>query len=211
MPSRFPKPPSRATLRDEREIEKSLLVNLYAEGAESLAFQPIVAAGAQAAEPHASAGNYRIRKGDTVLFDFGAAFAGYNADVTRTVFVGAPNDAEGRLHETVKEANRVGREAIRPGVTASAVDDITTKVLEASPFAAYILTKTGHGLGLDVHEAPQIMRGNEQVLEPGMVCTIEPGLYIPGVCGVRIEDDVVVTENGAESLTTFSRELRVVE
>lgn len=205
-----------ATLRDvhvgvtEREIEKSLLLNLYAAGAEALAFHPIVAAGAKAAEPHASAGNDRIRSGDTLLFDFGASFAGYNADVTRTVFVGDPDDAGRQLYETVREANRIGREAARPGVTASAVDDITTKFLEASPFAAYILTKTGHGLGLDVHEAPQIMRGNDEVLAPGMVCTIEPGLYIPGVRGVRIEDDVVITENGAESLTTFPRELRVI-
>jgi Xaa-Pro dipeptidase len=114
------------------------------------------------------------------------------------------------MYAVVQEANAVGRGAAKAGTTAASVDDITTKVLEASPFAEFILTKTGHGLGLDVHEAPQIMRGNEQVLEPGMVCTIEPGLYVPGVRGIRIEDDVVVTAGPAESLTTFSRDLRIV-
>lgn len=194
----------------EREVEKTLLANLFASGAEALAFHPIVAGGPQAAEPHASAGGYRLREGDTLLFDFGASFGGYNADITRTVFVGEPDADARRMYEAVREANRVGRAAAKPGVTASEVDDITTKFLEASPYAGYILTKTGHGLGLDVHEAPQVMRGNHQVLASGMVITIEPGLYVPGVRGIRIEDDVVIAETGAESLTRFPRELRVV-
>jgi Xaa-Pro dipeptidase len=194
----------------ERAVERMLLANLFAAGAEALAFSPIVVGGAQAAEAHGSAGAYRLRAGDTLLFDFGASADGYNADITRTVFVGEPDAAARRLYETVREANRIGKAAARPGVTASEVDDLTTAFLEASPYAEYILTKTGHGLGLDVHEAPQVMRGNPQVLEPGMVVTIEPGLYVPGVRGIRIEDDVVIREDGAESLTRFPRELRVV-
>lgn len=194
----------------EREIEATLLIRLYAAGAESLAFPPIVVGGAQAAEPHGSAGDYRLKAGDTLLFDFGAAVDGYNADITRTVFVGEP-DAEARaFYETVYAANKLGRDMAKPGLTAGAVDDAVLSFLEASPFGDGELIKTGHGLGLDVHEAPQIMRGNGAVLEPGMVFTIEPGLYRPGKRGVRIEDDVVVTETGIESLTSFPRELRVV-
>jgi Xaa-Pro dipeptidase len=204
------------TLRDVRpgitegEVEGELLRHLYAAGVKELAFSPIVVGGAQAAEPHGHAGGYRLGRGDTLLFDFGAAHEGYNADITRTVFVGEPEDDARRLYETVLDANRIGRDAVRPGMTASAVDDAVQRYLEASPFAANIVHKTGHGLGLDVHEAPQVMRGDETVLEPGMVITIEPGLYMPGLRGVRIEDDVLVTESGAESLTRFPRELRVV-
>ena len=205
-----------ATLPDVRvgmrelDVERLLLANLFGQGAPALAFPPIVVAGANAAEAHAAAGDCRIKSGDTLLFDYGAAYKGYNADITRTVFVGEP-DAEARaMYATVEEANRIGRAAAKPGVTASEVDDITTRFLEASPFRQHILTKTGHGLGLDVHEAPQIMRGNHQVLEPGMVCTIEPGLYPAALRGIRIEDDVVITETGSESLTGFPRELTVV-
>jgi Xaa-Pro dipeptidase len=194
----------------EREVEAELLRNLYAAGATEMAFPPIVLGGAQAAEPHGHAGGYRLQRGDTLLFDFGAAHQGYNADITRTVFVGEPEDDARRFYETVQEANRIGRDSVRPGMTASAVDDAVQRFLEASPFAAHIVHKTGHGLGLDVHEAPQVMRGDDTVLEPGMVITIEPGLYVPGLRGVRIEDDVAVTEGGAESLTRFPRELRVV-
>ena len=107
-------------------------------------------------------------------------------------------------------ANAKGREISRPGITASAVDDAVLTVLEQSQFAQFSRHKTGHGLGLDVHEAPQIMRGNNQVLEAGMVFTIEPGLYREGEAGVRIEDNVLVTESGIECLTSFPRELRIV-
>jgi Xaa-Pro dipeptidase len=194
----------------EREIESTLLSNLFAAGAEALAFSPIVVGGAQAAEAHGHAGGYRLRRGDTLLFDFGATANGYNADITRTFFVGEPEPDARALYETVYEANRLGRETAKPGLTAGALDDAVLKFLEASPFVEGNLIKTGHGLGLDVHEAPQVMRGNETPLEPGMVITIEPGLYLPGRRGVRIEDDVVVTEAGVESLTRFSRELRVI-
>ena len=194
----------------EREVESELLRNLYAGGAREMAFSPIVLGGAQAAEPHGHAGGYRMQRGDTLLFDFGAAHDGYNADITRTVFVGEPEDDARAFYETVREANLIGRDSVRPGMTAAAVDDAVQRYLEASPFAASIVHKTGHGLGLDVHEPPQVMRGDETVLEPGMVITIEPGLYVPRLRGVRIEDDVLVTEGGAESLTRFPRELRVV-
>lgn len=195
----------------ETEIESILLRNLFSHGADGLAFAPIVAAGDNAAKPHAHARpDYRIRPGDALLFDYGGSYQGYSADITRTFFVKEVSEHDRAFYETVLAANAKGREVSRAGVTASDVDDAVQKVLEQSQFASFIRHKTGHGLGLDIHEAPQIMRGNMDVLEPGMVFTIEPGLYRDGECGVRIEDDVVVTEDGIECLTSFSRELRIV-
>jgi Xaa-Pro dipeptidase len=195
----------------EAEIEAILLRNLFTYGADGLAFAPIVAAGDNAAKPHAHARpDYRIKPGDALLFDFGGTHRGYSADITRTFFVGHVSEHDRAFYETVLAANEKGRQVSRPGITASEVDDAVLKVLEQSQFAAFCRHKTGHGLGLDVHEAPQIMRGNDQRLEPGMVFTIEPGLYRDGEAGVRIEDDVVVTEHGIECLTRFPRELRIV-
>ena len=195
----------------ETEIESILLRNLFSNGADGLAFAPIVAAGDNAAKPHAHARpDYAIKPGDALLFDFGGSFQGYHADITRTFFVREVSDFDRAFYETVLAANAKGREVSRAGITASDVDDAVQVVLEQSQFAQYRRHKTGHGLGLDVHEAPQIMRGNHQVLEPGMVFTIEPGLYRAGEAGVRIEDDAVVTDDGIECLTTFPRDLRLV-
>ena len=195
----------------EKQIEAILLNELFAHGADGLAFDPIVAAGDNSAEPHATARpDYKIKSGDALLFDFGASWQGYNADITRTFFVGEVSEHDRAFYETVLAANERGREVSKAGLSAHTVDDAVQIVLENSQFAAFRVHKTGHGLGLDVHEAPQIMRGNHQELEAGMVYTVEPGLYRPGECGVRIEDDVVVTEDGIQCLTTFSRELRIV-
>ena len=195
----------------ETEIEARLIANLFAAGSESLAFQPIVAAAENSARPHASArAGYRVKPGDALLFDFGGRFGGMIADITRTVFVGHCPDGARGFYETVLAANEAGRAAIRPGATAHDVDDAVQKVLEASPHARFRRHKTGHGLGLEVHEDPYIMRGNAQALEPGMVFTVEPGLYDTSRFGVRIEDDVVVTETGADCLTAAPREIRVV-
>lgn len=195
----------------ETEIEALLLRNLFAQGADGLSFAPIVAAGDNAAKPHAHARHdYRIKPGDALLFDFGGTHQGFSADITRTVFVKQVSDYDRAFYEAVLGANEKGRAVSRPGITASDVDDAVLNVLEHSQFASFCRHKTGHGLGLDVHEAPQIMRGNAQILEPGMVFTIEPGLYREGEAGVRIEDNVVVTETGIECLTSFPRELRLV-
>ena len=195
----------------EVEIESILFRNLFSHGADGLSFAPIVAAGDNAAKPHAHARpDYRIKPGDALLFDFGGTHQGYSADITRTFFVKEVSEHDRAFYETVLAANEKGREVSRPGITASDVDDAVLKVLEQSQFAQFVRHKTGHGLGLDVHEAPQIMRGNTQKLEPGMVFTIEPGLYREGEAGVRIEDDVVVTETGIECLTSFPRDLRLV-
>ena len=195
----------------EKEVETMLVQALFAHGADSLAFSPIVAASDNSAHSHAHArDDYRIRKGDPLLFDFGAAWGGFNADITRTVFVGEPSAEARDVYATVLAANLKGHEVTRAGITAHDLDDAVIGVLEASPYADRIVTKTGHGLGRLVHEEPYIMRGNQQVLEAGMVYTNEPGLYKVGAFGVRIEDDILVTENGCRSLTTFPRDLTIV-
>jgi len=195
----------------EKQIEGILVRHMFALGADGLSFDPIVAAGDNAAQPHATArADYTIKSGDALLIDFGASWMGYNADITRTFFVGEVSDYDRAFYNTVLAANTRGKNVSRAGVTAHDVDDAVQVVLERSQFAQFIRHKTGHGLGLDVHEAPQIMRGNKHVLQAGVVFTIEPGLYREGECGVRIEDDVVVTNDGIECLTTFDRELRIV-
>lgn len=195
----------------EKQVEAILLSELFKAGCDGLSFDPIVAAGDNAARPHASArADYAIKPGDALLFDFGGRYKHFSADITRTFFVGHVTDHDRAFYDTVLAANAKGRDISKPGMTASDVDDAVCTVLERSQFAAFKRHKTGHGLGLDVHEAPQIMRGNGQKLEPGMVFTIEPGLYRDGEAGVRIEDDVVVTETGIESLTTYPRDLRVI-
>ncbi|CUH89089.1 putative peptidase [Phaeobacter sp. CECT 5382] len=195
----------------EKQVESALIQALFAEGADDLAFAPIVAAGDNSARPHAHArDDYKIQSGDALLFDFGGRKDGFCADITRTVFVGEVSDEGRAVYETVLAANMAGLEVTRAGVTAHEIDDVVTGVLEASPYADRIRTKTGHGLGRDVHEAPYIMRGNAQVLPAGTVYTNEPGLYGPGKFGVRIEDDVLVTEEGYRSLTQFPKDLMIV-
>lgn len=195
----------------ETHVESLLTQALFALGADEHAFGPIVAAGDNSARPHAHArADYAIRNGDALLLDFGARKAGFCADITRTVFVGHATDEGQEVYDTVLRANLKGHAVTKAGVTAHQIDDAVTGVLEASPFADRIRTKTGHGLGRDVHEAPYIMRGNHEVLEAGAVFTNEPGLYKIGSFGVRIEDDVLVTETGCRSLTSFPKTLTVV-
>lgn len=195
----------------EKQIEQLLVQMLFAEGADDQAFAPIVAAGAGSARPHAKARHdYELKAGDALLIDFGARKNGFCADITRTVFLDHVSDEGRAVYDTVLRANLAGIAVTRAGVSAHEIDDAATSVLEASPFADRIRTKTGHGLGREVHEAPYIMRGNHMVLPAGTVYTNEPGLYQIGNFGVRIEDDVLVTEEGFETLTHFPKELTVL-
>lgn len=195
----------------ETQIESTLVQRLLANGASEMAFPPIVAAADNSAKPHASAReDYAIKAGDALLFDFGARYNGVCADITRTFFVQHCDERKQAIYETVLKANLAGIAASKPGATAHEIDDAATVVLETSAYDDRIRHKTGHGLGRDIHEDPYIMRGNQQPLETGMVFTVEPGLYQAGDFGVRIEDDVLITDTGAESLTTFSKQLQLV-
>ncbi|MCL3882177.1 Xaa-Pro peptidase family protein [Marivita sp. GX14005] len=195
----------------EKDIEQVLIQSVFAEGADDLAFAPIVAAGDNSARPHAKArADYKVQSGDALLIDFGVRKDGFCSDITRTVFLVHASDEARAVYDTVLRANLAGLDATRAGVTAHKIDDAATSVLEASPFRDRIRTKTGHGLGREVHEAPYIMRGNHMTLPAGTVYTNEPGLYEIGKFGVRIEDDVLVTEDGYRTLTTFTKELTVL-
>ncbi|PSM16249.1 Xaa-Pro peptidase family protein [Nitratireductor sp. StC3] len=194
----------------EQDVQRLMLQNILAQPVQGPVSPPLVLAGPSSAMPHGRAGSYRLKVGDALLFDFGVGAGGYRSDITRTVFIGDVSPEDRALYECVLAANTLGREIARPGLTAHALDDAVRGHLEASPYADYVVHKTGHGLGLDVHEAPQIIRGNHVELVAGNVITIEPGLYRPGRLGVRIEDDVLVTADGCESLSALPRELLVV-
>lgn len=195
----------------EKQIEQTLIKMLFDEGADDLSFHPIVAAGDGSAQPHAHARHdYAVKAGDALLIDFGARKDGFVADITRTVFLDHVTDEGRAVYDTVLQANLAALAVTRAGVTAHDIDDAATQVLEASDFADRIRTKTGHGLGRDVHEAPYIVRGNDMPLPAGTVYTNEPGLYEIGNFGVRIEDDVLITEDGYRMLTHFPKDLMVI-
>ena len=194
----------------ERAIAAHLKMRMLAGGADGFSFDPIVLAGGNAANPHGGPGDSALRPGQVLLIDYGASFEGMNADITRTFFCDHVSDVHAAIYQTVLAANEKGRAIAGPDLTAHDLDVAVTAVLAASPFADLILHKTGHGLGLDIHEAPQIMKGNHQPLIPGTVFTVEPGLYRSGDIGVRIEDNVVILPGGARSLTSFPRELTFI-
>jgi Xaa-Pro dipeptidase len=191
----------------EREVASLLAVEMLRAGGEGMAFSPIVVAGPNAASPHATPTDRPIQPGETLTVDCGATVGGYAADITRTFAIGTLEPDLARIYEVVQAANAAGRVAARPGVRAEEVDRAARAVVEEAGYGEYFIHRTGHGLGLEVHEPPYIVAGNERLLEPGMTFTVEPGIYLPGRGGVRIEDDVLVTPGGAESLTTFPREL----
>lgn len=196
----------------EKEIAAELFLQLIRHGADSaLPFAPIVAAGPNGANPHAQPSDRPLTEGDLLIVDWGASFAGYAADLTRTFAVGERLDPEAeKIHSLVQAANRAGREAGGPGVPCARVDEAARRVIAEAGYGSFFTHRTGHGIGMECHEEPYIRGDNEQPLSIGMVYTVEPGIYLPGKNGVRIEDDVVVTANGSESLSTMSREIRFV-
>ncbi|MCC6317775.1 MAG: aminopeptidase P family protein [Gemmatimonadaceae bacterium] len=191
----------------ELEVCGILEYELRAGGSEAHPFPPIVAAGDRAALPHARASRRAIAVGDFLLIDFGATAGGYCSDVTRTFTIGAASERQRDVHDAVREAHAKAVGGIRAGVTGKAGDALAREVLEARGFGALFGHGLGHGLGLEVHEAPRLSRLAEGSLPDGAVVTIEPGVYVPGWGGVRLEDDVHVTATGAELLTEFPREL----
>jgi Xaa-Pro dipeptidase len=194
----------------ERQVAGNLMTRLLAAGAEAMPFSPLIQAGPNGANPHAGAGDRVIESGDLLIMDFGLTLNDYSSDITRTIAVGEPASEMKRVYETVKAANAAGRAAAKPGVTCEAVDKAARDVIEAAGYGEYFTHRTGHGLGLEGHEPPYIVAGNDLVLQPGMTFTVEPGIYLPGKGGVRIEDNVVITEAGCESLTTFTRDLIIL-
>lgn len=177
-------------------------------GAEESAFETIVASGENSAKPHARPGRRLIRPGDPVVVDFGATFDGYRSDMTRTFVVGGePTGELARVFAVVAEAQRAGVAGVRPGVEAGSIDGICRKVVEEAGWAERFEHGTGHGVGLDIHEAPSVGPGSTAILHSGTVLTVEPGVYLPGTGGVRIEDTLVVTAHGSRPFTQFPKEV----
>ncbi|MCL4436576.1 MAG: Xaa-Pro peptidase family protein [Thaumarchaeota archaeon] len=190
----------------EDEVKAQICYLLMKEGA-SLSFESIVAFGAESAEPHYLGGEGRLKRGDFALFDFGGRYQRYCADMTRTIVFGRASAEQRRMYEAVLEANREGLGAVKAGVTADDVHRQVSDVIDRAGFNGRFIHSTGHSLGLSVHDGARLGAYSKLVLEEGMVFTVEPGVYIPGVGGVRIEDDVVVKRGGCEVLTSAGREL----
>ncbi len=177
-------------------------------GAESTAFETIVAAGENSAKPHHHPGSRTINGGDPVVVDFGATFEGYRSDMTRTFCVGTDPEGElARIFAVVGESQAAGAAAVRPGISAKEVDDVCRQIIADAGWAERFEHGTGHGVGLDIHEAPTVSQLGTAILAPGFVVTVEPGVYVPGHGGVRVEDTLVVTEDGARPLTRFTKDI----
>ncbi len=189
----------------EKEAAARLVAALLTGGADRLAFSPIVASGPRGALPHAVPGERAFEAGDWVVVDWGATVGGYRSDITRMLVFGAPTGALRAVHDIVQQANAAGRRVVQPGVAVGAVDRAAREHISAAGYGAEFIHRTGHGLGLEAHEPPYIVPAGERLLEPGMTFTVEPGIYLEGQAGFRVEDDVLVTASGCETLTTLSR------
>jgi Xaa-Pro aminopeptidase len=195
----------------ERQLAWRLESAMYDHGAEGIAFETLVASGANSALPHYRAGSRRIEPRDVVILDFGCRCGGYCSDVTRTVVCGEATGEIEDAYGAVRRAHREAMERVRIGTAAESVDRAAREALIEAGFGSRFTHRTGHGVGLDVHEPPYIVEGNKDSLREGMALSIEPGAYWPGAFGVRLEDVVVVTSEGARPMTDASRTLRIVE
>lgn len=197
----------------EKQLARLCTDEIFAAGGEGTSFDSFVGAGPNSANCHHESGERPLQDGDLIIIDCGAVAGGYASDITRTVALGEPGSEARLIYNTVLAANAAGRAAVRPNVTGEAIDAAARRIIEAAGYGQFFPHRTGHGLGIDVHpchEAPDLVAGSVKPLAVGTTFTIEPGIYLPGVGGVRIEDDMVVTQHGGESLTTFERELLVL-
>ncbi|MDF1537864.1 MAG: Xaa-Pro peptidase family protein [Candidatus Thorarchaeota archaeon] len=193
----------------EKEVQQIVQNEVATHGA-SQTFAA-VQFGEKTALPHARSGERELREGDMVLMDCGCSIEGYNTDMTRVGVVGEPTTEQEKVHSIVKLAEETALERLKPGIACGAADGIARRIIEEAGYGDEFTHRLGHGIGLEVHEPPYIIRGNAQILEPGMTHSVEPGIYQEGKFGVRIEDLVVITENGAEVLTFSPRELFIID
>lgn len=193
--------------RTELEVAADLRIALLREGSQGEAFSPLVLAGPNSARPHAGPSDRPMAEGDLLIVDWGAVYEGYRSDITRTFVLGEPTAEMLRFHDAVLAANQSARLGVRPRLPGQEIDRLARRAITLAGYGEYFIHRTGHGLGLETHEPPYMVEGNLKLLEAGMTFTVEPGVYVPGVGGVRIEDDVVVTEDGSETLTSLPREL----
>ena len=190
------------TGRSEKEVAWQIETMAREAGAEGLAFPSIVASGANSALPHAVPGSRRIRSGEPIVIDAGVKNKGYCSDITRTVFLGAPTKRFSKIYQIVREAQLAALDIIKPGVDCEKVDNLARTIIKKAGFGDYFGHGLGHGVGLATHEQPRLAPGQRTQLKEGMVVTVEPGIYIPGKGGVRLEETVVIEKGGARILTT---------
>lgn len=193
--------------RTEREVALELNRLMFENGAEDLSFETIVLAGTNTSMPHGVPSDKRIEDGEFVLMDFGAVWNGYHSDMTRTVCVGEPSEEMKKVYEIVLEAQQAGLDAARAGMTGQELDRISREIIEAAGYGANFGHSLGHGVGLEIHEKPNASPGYKLPLPAGAVVTVEPGIYIAGKFGVRIEDFVILTENGNVDLTKSAKNI----
>jgi len=195
----------------EIELAQELTIQILRAGSDNDSeFSAIIASGPNSANPHHTPSERKLQAGDALVIDWGAKYHGYYSDLTRNVHLGEPSEEYRQVYDTVLKANKAGRAAGAPGVSAGQVDQATRKVINDAGFGQWFTHRTGHGLGLEGHEPVYIFGENQEKLETGMVYTIEPGIYLPGKFGVRIEDDVVVIADGSLSLSNYSRDLIIL-
>lgn len=193
----------------EQEIARSLHKRVLDTEADRLGTL-IVASGPNSAKPHTNTGTRELERGDPLIIDAGVVYEGYHSDITRTFLVGEESERIREIHEVVRDAAEAARTVVEPGLPFQAIDRAARRVVSEAGYGDEFPHRVGHGLGLEGHEPPYLVEGNEATLAPGHAVTVEPGVYVEGVGGARVEDDVVVTEDGAEVLTSSPRELRVV-
>ncbi|OCA91378.1 metallopeptidase [Bacillus sp. FJAT-27225] len=197
--------------KTELEVLAAIEFEMKKKGVSEMSFSTMVLTGKNAASPHGNPGHTKIQKGDLVLFDLGVVVDRYCSDITRTVAYGDINDKQKEIYDTVLKAELAAIEASRPGVKCSEVDVAARNVIADAGYGEFFPHRLGHGLGISVHEYPSLTSTNPLSLEEGMVFTIEPGIYVPELAGVRIEDDVLVTASGLEILTKFPKELQIIK
>jgi len=192
----------------ERQIASELTIQLLRSGSDpEMPFAPIVSGGPCSADPHASPSDRPLQAGDLLVIDWGAAYQGYISDLTRTFAIGEVEPEYHRIAGLVRQANEKGREACRPGIPAGEVDAAARKVIDSGGYGQFFSHRVGHGIGMEGHEPPYLYGENKLILAPGMTFTVEPGIYLPERGGVRIEDNMAITEDGAETLSDLPREL----
>jgi len=194
----------------EMEVAAQLEYEMRRRGSEGTPFGTIVASGYRGALPHGRASTKKLEAGELIVIDFGAIYKGYVADMTRTVALGDVSPTLKNIYNLVKQANEAAIEAVKPGVTAHDIDDIARGIIRHAGYDDNFTHRLGHGIGLSAHEEPYLMQRNPLVLKAGMAFTVEPGIYVKDVGGVRIEDNLIVTVNGCENLMTFSKELIIL-
>ncbi len=194
----------------ERELARILEYDMLSHGADKMAFSVIVAAGANGSKPHAVPTNYKIRKNDMITMDFGAKVQGYCADMTRTVALGSPSDEMRKVYGVVLQAQRMAQDAVIAGTQCAGVDRIARDYISAQGYEGRFGHGLGHSLGIDIHEDPRLSPLSNDVLEENQLVTVEPGVYLPGIGGVRIENTVVVAKDGCRCLITPARELIIL-